>query len=275
MRFVNGPQALAAASILLSSAATAQPAPAQPAPAQPAPTPPPVAQPATIPPQPFPAPAGAIRGRIQVCPAARGDHHVLLQAGQRYAITATAPGFDPYLRLLQPGTEAVLAEDDDSGGGVMPRLVFAPAQTGEYVVRVTGVAAESTGDYALSVTPLPPLPGIVARPSRIERGQRQVFDGALGPQSPSEFGRRFHDYALQLSAGESAMIHVQGQNVDTALQIFPIAARAGRPIAEDDDGGGGRDPFIFFAPAQSGTYVVRVIGATDAALGPYRLRISR
>ncbi len=269
MRVVNGPKFLAAAAaMLLSSAASAQPPAAQPVPAQP-----PVVQP--VPPPTFPAPAGAIRGSIQVCAAARGDHRVQLQAGQRYAISATAPGFDPYLRVLQPGTEAVLAEDDDSGGGVTPRLVFAPAQTADYVVRVTGVAAESTGDYALSVTPLPPLPGIVARPSGVERGQRQLYDGALTAQSPSEFGRRFQDYELRLAAGESAMIHVQGREVDTALQIFPIAGRGGQPIAEDDDGGGGRDPFLFFAPPQGGTFVVRVIGATDAALGAYRLRISR
>ena len=45
--------------------------------------------------------------------------------------------------------------------------------------------------------------------------------------------------------------------------------------AGTDDGGGGANPFVYFAPAEPGTYVVRVIGADAQAQGTYRLRISR
>jgi hypothetical protein len=72
------------------------------------------------------------------------------------------------------------------------------------------------------------------------------------------------------------MIHVLGlSGLDTALQIFSLADRGNRPLAQDDDGGGGANPFVYFAPAQPGTYVVRVIGADAQAQGTYRLRISR
>jgi len=259
---------LAALAFAAPGAAAAQPPPPQPVTVQPVPIAP---QPAT--PQPFNP--GALRGRIFACPAARGEHLVRMDAGRRYAITASAANFDPYLRVLAATTETVLAEDDDSGGGVTPRVVFVPAQTGDYRVLVSGVTAESVGDYALNVTPLAPLGAPITRPSRVEAGQKQLFDAALGPQSSTEFGRRYQDYELRLGAGEAAMIHVQGQNVDTALQIFTLSGRGARPIAEDDDGGGGRNPFLFFAPAQPGTYVVRVIGVDEQAQGAYRLRISR
>jgi hypothetical protein len=247
--------------LLGTTPAAAQPAPAQPVPA-PVQTPPPFAP-------------NAIRGTIQICEAARGEHRVRLEGGLRYAISATSPDFDPYLRLLPAGTEQVVAEDDDSGGGVTPRVSFTPPTSGDYVVRVTGAMPGAAGNYALSVTPQGPLPALVARPSRTQGAQWQIFEGALTEQSPTELGRRFTDYDLSLRPGEAAMIHVQGANLDTQLQIFPAAARGGRPLAEDDDGGGGTNPFIFFAPDQGGRFVVRVIGVDDRARGAYRLRIAR
>jgi hypothetical protein len=45
-------------------------------------------------------------------------------------------------------------------------------------------------------------------------------------------------------------------------------------LREDDDGGGGLNPFVFFAPEEAGTYVVRVTGFDAGALGRYQLRIS-
>jgi len=230
---------------------------------------------AVPPPPPVPADPHAIRGSIQVCEAARGEHRMRLQAGQRYIVTATSETFDPQLRLLRPGSTQVIAQDDDSGGGVTPRLVFTPPRTGDYVIRVTSFAPATAGDYTLSVRPAAPLPPAITRPSRTEAGQWQVYDGQLSAASPTDSGRPFHDYELRLAPGQRAMIHVEGANLDTSLQIFPASDRGGRIVAEDDDGGGGNNPFLFFAPPQGGSFVVRVIGFDQTALGPYRLRIAR
>jgi hypothetical protein len=214
-----------------------------------------------------------IRGAIQVCDCARGEHRVRLEAGRRYGITATSSTFDPLLRLLPAGTEQVLAEDDDSGGGVTPRLAFTPPASGEYVVRISSAAPGGVGEYVLSVQPMAPMPAPVTRPARVERSRWQVFEGDLAAGS-DEFGRRFQDYELRLAAGQSAMIHVQGQpELDTLLQIFPAAERGNKPVAENDDGGGGGDPFLYFTPQQPGTFVVRVIGFDEKSVGTYRLRI--
>jgi len=234
-------------------------------------------QPVPATPAPLPsAPQGqnVIRGAIQVCDCARGEHRVQMQAGRRYAISATSGSFDPLLRVLRAGSEQVLAEDDDSGGGVSPRLAFTPPASGEYLIRVNSALPGGAGEYALRVEPMPPLPALMVRPTRTEQAQWQVFEANLA-SGGSEFGRRYHDYAVSLAAGQSAMIHVQGrQGLDTMVQVFPLAERGNRPLAENDDGGGGADPFLVFAPAQAGTYVVRVIGLDESSVGTYRMRIS-
>lgn len=246
---------------------------AAPAAAQPPATPPPAA---TTPPPPPPSDPNAIRGSIQICEAARGEHRVQLQAGQRYHITANSEAFDPYLRLLRPGSEEAIAEDDDSGGGLVPRISFVPPQSGEYLVRVSSFTPGGAGDYQLSVTPAAPLPALITRPTTTERGQWRVYEGELAASDAAEQGRRYDDYELRLAAGQTAMIHVQaGENMDTMLQVFSAADRGGRPVLENDDGGGGTNPFVFFAPEEAGTYVVRVVGFDEQTAGRYRLRISQ
>lgn len=222
-----------------------------------------------------PVDPNAIRGTIQVCEAARGEHRIQLEGGRRYTIAAASDAFDPYIRLLRPGSEEPIAEDDDSGGGLTARVMFAPPQSGEYVVRVSSFAPGGVGDYALSVTPASPLPALISRPTRTERGQWQVFQGDLAATDASEAGKRYDDYELRLAAGESAMLHVQADNMDTILQVFRASDRGNQPLSTDDDSGGGTNPFVFFAPEEAGTYVVRVIGFDEQTAGAYRLRIGR
>jgi hypothetical protein len=262
---------------LLLLALAAAPAAAQPTTTTPRPLP------NTLPPNPAsPAPAptlappaNTIRGAIVTCDCARGEHRVRLEGGRRYSLSVTSRTFDPKLQLLRVGVEQVLAEDDDSGGGVTPRLSFTPPATADYLLRVSSALPGGVGEYSLDVQPAAPLPPLVVRPARIERGESQIFDGNLAAGS-FENGRRYQDYELRLTAGQAAMIHVLGlSGLDTALQIFSLADRGNRPLAQDDDGGGGANPFVYFAPAQPGTYVVRVIGADAQAQGTYRLRISR
>jgi hypothetical protein len=142
-------------------------------------------------------------------------------------------------------------------------------------VRVSSFSPGGTGDYALSVTPSAPLPALITRATRTERGQWQVYQGDLAASDATENGRRYDDYELRLTAGQTAMIHVQADNMDTILQVFSAADRGNRPLIENDDGGGGTNPFVFFAPEEAGTYVVRVIGFDEQTAGAYRLRISR
>lgn len=217
----------------------------------------------------------AIHGIIQVCEAARGEHRVQLEGGRRYAIGATSEAFDTYIKLLRPGSEEAVAEDDDSGGGTNARLYFTPPQSGEYVVRVSSFQPGGTGDYDLSVAPAAPLPALVSRASRTERSQWQVFDGSLADNDAVEGGKKYDDYELTLTAGQTAMLQVQADNVDTLIQVFRADSRGGTPLAQDDDSGGGTNPFVLFAPTEAGSYVVRVTGYAEDTRGAYRLRVAK
>jgi len=217
----------------------------------------------------------AIVGTIAEPTSTKTEHRVQMQGGQRYVITAQSEAFDPMLRLLRPGTEAPLAEDDDSGGGTNPRIVYTPQATGEYVVQVSSFAPSGHGEYALSVTQQT-LPAVVMRPTRTERSEWQVFEGSLAASDSADASRKFDDYQVQLTAGQPTMIHVLGTGeLDTMVQVFTADGRGVTPLAEDDDSGGGVNPFVLFAPEEAGTYIIRVVGYDETSLGAYRLRVSR
>src|SRR5262249_24479516 len=75
-----------------------------------------------------------------------------LVAGRTYIIDMKAlPGsnFDPYLRL-ETATGQVLAEDDDSGGGLDARITFRATQTGNYNLIATSFSPQF-GPFTLTV----------------------------------------------------------------------------------------------------------------------------
>jgi hypothetical protein len=204
------------------------------------------------------------------------DHRVQMEAGRRYAIKVESEAFDPVVRLVRAGSTEVLAEDDDSGGGTTPLMIYTPTASGEYVVQIKSFAPGGSGDFALTVEPQAPLPALISRGARTERGNWQVFSGNLGEGGSVDRGRKYHDYELRMDAGQVAMLHVQGTgDIDTMLQVFTATDRGLTPLIENDDGGGGLNPFVLFAPEEAGTYVVRVIGFDEATAGAYRLRIGR
>lgn len=248
-------------------------------PAQTQPTTPIEAEEQSPPPTPVPNLPGATRyqGAIQVCEAARGEHRVQLEAGRRYTILASSDEFDTYLRLLRPGSDEPLAENDDGGGGLNSRLTFAPEQSGEYIVRVSSFSPGGVGNYNLQVAPASPQPALLSRPTRTERGQWRVYQGELAASDAQEDARHYDDYELRLAAGQSAMIHLQAtaEDLDPMLRVYSLNDRGGTALAENDDGGGGLNSFVFFAPEEAGTYVVRVTSFGEGGTGGYRLRISQ
>ena len=270
MRF----RTLLAATCLIAPALLAVPAAAQ-GQSTTAPTPPMEEQ---VPPTPVPVLPGATnyQGAIQVCEAARGEHRIQMEAGRRYTILASSDSFDTFLRVVRPGSDEALAENDDAGGGLNSRVSFTPPQSGEYLVRVSSFAPGGVGDYRLQVAPASPLPALVTRPSRTERAQWRVYQGDLAATDPTEDSRRYDDYELRLAAGQSAMIHLEGNgDLDPMLKVYSLADRGGTPLAENDDATGTTSSFIMFTPPAAGTYVVRVTSFGENAGGSYRLRVSQ
>lgn len=207
----------------------------------------------------------------------RYDDHVLrLEAGQRYRLSVNSEAFDPVARLLRPGQTEVLAENDDYGEGLNSRIAFTPAESGDYVLRVLGFAADARGAYTARAERLPPLPApIAAEPASTVAAAWGVWPGELSAADAERDGRHYDDYLIHLDAGQTRLIAVDADGMDTMIQILRPDAREGDAIDENDDGGAGFNPLLGFAPEESGDYIVRVIAFEADATGAYRLRISR
>lgn len=220
--------------------------------------------------------ATTYQGAIQVCEAARGEHRVRMEAGQRYTILASSPSFDTYLRLLRPGSEEAIAENDDGGGGLNSRLTYAPTESGDYIVRVSSFSPGSVGDYQLQVAPAAPMPALLTRPTRTERSQWRVFQGDLSATDATDDNRRYDDYELRLAAGQPAMIYLESTgDMDPLVKVYSLSGRGAEALAENDDAGGTTNSFVFFSPPEAGTYVVRVTSFGENVTGSYRLRVSQ
>ena len=190
------------------------------------------------------------------------DHPLRLEAGTRYRISVDSDAFDPVARLYRPGRDEPVAENDDSDG-LNPRISYLPAESGDYVLRVSAFAAEGRGAYTAGVAALAPLPPGTAVPwsaaGRIEDGDSAEDGGE---------GRRYDEHVLRLEAGRRYRISVDSDAFDSLARLY--APGTEEPVAENDDSGGTLNSRISYAPTESGDYVLRVSPLTAPARGAYR-----
>jgi hypothetical protein len=204
------------------------------------------------------------------------DHRIHLDAGRRYRLSVASEAFDPMARLLRAGQTEVIAENDDYGESLNSRISYTPAESGDYVLRVTGFAADARGAYTASVAQLPPLPPPVsAPPSATTMTAWGVWVGALAASDPDRDGRNYDDYLIHFDAGQTRLIAVDADALDTMIQILRPADREGAALDEDDDSGPGFNPLLGFTAEEAGDYLVRVTSFEADSAGAYRLRISR
>lgn len=219
------------------------------------------------------------------------DHAVTLNAGSRYRVRAQSEAFDTIVEVRRAGTAEPLAGNDDFEG-LNSQLNFTPDETGEYQIRVTTFSETGRGAYSASVEMLPPLPApSQARPSGRERVRWQYWDGELSESDGDLDGKRYDDYLVHFTAGQTHLIGAEavdggaapaaeseeegGSGFDLIVQVFRPGEREGSPIEMDDDAGPGFDPLLGFRVDQEGDYVVRVTTFQPGYTGRYRLRIGR
>jgi len=205
------------------------------------------------------------------------DHRIRLEAGQRYSLSVNSDAFDPLARLLRAGQTEPVAENDDHGDGLNSRIAYSPAESGDYVLRVTGFAADARGAYTAEVAQMPPLPAPVAEPTRIVpvTGSWALFQGDLAATDPERDDKHHDDYLIHVAPGQVRYIMLEGQGWDTLVQLLPAAEREGEPIEQDDDTGTGTNSLLAFAPEEAGDYIVRVTSFEQGITGPYRLWVSQ
>jgi hypothetical protein len=203
---------------------------------------------------------------------------VRLTAGQEIQLDLSSDDFDPKLELLTPAG-AKVAEDDDGGPGTSARIRYVVPRAGLYQVRVTSVGSGQVGTYILTTglrQELPPMPA----PILIDLGQ--AISGALSNTTPryETDGEETQAvrYGLRLEGGKAyriALNAANGSELDPKISIGRILADGSlESLAQDDDGGGGRNALLRFRPETSGTYVVEV-QKVGRANGLYRLVVEQ
>lgn len=207
------------------------------------------------------------------------DHRIRLEAGQRYRITLESEAFDTVARLLRPGQEEEpLAENDDYGEGLNSRITYSPAESGDYVLRVTGFAGDARGPYAAKVEQMPPLPAPIstAGTAVTTTGTWSLWEGALADTDPDRDGRHYVDYLVHFDAGQRRFISLEAVgDWDPMVEILAANAREGDTIDQDDDSGVDLNSLLAFQSAEAGDYIVRVTSFGEGTTGNYRLWVSQ
>lgn len=102
------------------------------------------------------------------------------------------------------------------------------------------------------------------------KNERQ-FPGQLDSKSPKDDDHPYQVRTMPLEAGKRYAFSAESEDFDPKMRLS-LADDNDEEIAKDDDSGDGTDAYIEFAPAQSGTYRVRVSSVGDSK-GDYVLKV--
>jgi len=201
-----------------------------------------------------------------------------LEAGRRYRISVGSSYFYPTITFHRPGDNEALVQADNyrDPGDRGPRVIYSPAETGDYELTITADpgSGEGEGNYAVLVETLPPL----RAPLRAEGGTAvqsgwAIYEGELTSEDPDRDG--YVDYALSMRAGETRLFLAEATQFGPQIWIARSEAPDGDPVA---GGGGGTDNFSLaltsFTAPRDDTYLIRVTTEAGGGTGHYRLRIS-
>jgi hypothetical protein len=176
-------------------------------------------------------------------------------------------GLDLLMKVYGPDGELV-AEDDDGGGALNPRLTVTSEAGGLYRVEMD-VLGEG-GPFTLLARESVFVPEVVTELAlsgdRVERSVAfPADDDALFAFS----GRRGEVYSITLVAEDGD----GDERSDPTLEVFQGSGTAGDSLFQDDDGGGELNARIVAELPESGVYTVKVSNLSSG--GRARLAIAR
>jgi len=182
------------------------------------------------------------------------------EAGSYVTVQVQSDLFDPYLELYGPGS-TLLAEDDDSGGGLNAALPDYPIETdGEYqvVVRSARQDRNESGVYEILLTTTQDVD---------TTGQLTSGDTIEGSLSQGQQ----HTWTFEAGQGSTVTIRTESTTIDTYLALYDSA---GELIAFNDDFQGTTNAVINnFAIPQDGEYRLVTRAYSDQEAGDYTLSI--
>jgi len=225
-------------------------------------------------------------GRIDA-PGDRDWFAVELEAGRTYQIdmrgTWTGGGLlpNPVLHGVHDADRVFIAgtANDDGGEGYDSRVEFTPEETGTYYVAAGG-AGSRTGTYTLSVTDVT-VADNTGPPDDYVAGTETTGAVKVGGLARGEIEATADRdwFVVTLEAGKEYRIDLKGlASGHGTLKnpcIYGIHDADGVLIAGtvNNDGGGGHNSRVVFAPEETGTYYVAA-GAWGSRTGTYTLSVT-
>lgn len=180
------------------------------------------------------------------------DYVLSLESGEAVTISLASDDFDTLIELSFEGQ--LVAEDDDSGEGTNSVLSFIAPSTGDYTVTVTSFGGDQSGAFTLSITRF--------AVQAIEVGSS--IEGEI--TEPIAFTAN-----LQEEQCITVQLAAPTQDFDPVLEVRDPE---GNLLAEDDDGGEGRNSYLAFCAPISGTYAIIASSYFGASAAPYLLDVS-
>jgi hypothetical protein len=188
-----------------------------------------------------------------------------IPSAQVLNIGMSSNAFDAYL-LVKDAAGAVLAADDDSGGGSNARITRTfPA--GTYLIEATTYLPASSGAYRIT---LEAAGGTIRR---IQLGE--TITGNLTAQAGRSVGCNgcYADlYEFSLTQTQTVVVNMNTRNATALDPYLQLLDSLGAVLATDDDSGGGVNARIVRTLA-AGTYRVEATTATRGQSGPYTIEI--
>ncbi|TGG94151.1 hypothetical protein E4656_08240 [Natronospirillum operosum] len=171
--------------------------------------------------------------------------------------------FDAYLTLVEAGTEAVVAENDDWGGSTDSRIL-AELDAGAYELWVTGFHSESSGRFTLRVEETS-----VSRPDPLS-GSGTVTGMLSEDRMPiGGFGVTGNPHTLSVDEPVVIDLSMHSYQVDPYLYVLDENDQL---VGEDDDSAGSLDARLVM-PLEPGEYTIWASSFYESDRGDYELVI--
>ena len=197
------------------------------------------------------------------------------RAGDRISIALNSTAFDSYLNLLNSSNQ-ITAFNDDVGSGVKNARIpqsgmFVIPVEGTYLVEATSFSADSTGNYALTLTRegSPPAPACAS----ITIGSSA--NGSLTPedgQSRNRPGSYADCYSFSGNAGDRISFSMTSSAFDSVLYLSNAAETL---LSSNDDGGSGTNAAGSFVLPATGAYVIEGTSFDPGSVGSYVFTLTR
>ncbi len=199
--------------------------------------------------------------------------------GQRLEITMRSEAFDSYLELRGPGSDEVLASDDDGlGEGLDSRLRFTVGSDGTYTLRARNLGGLEGGGYTLKLVdrgPAAPAP----RPTRIRLGDPitgDISEGDPEEEGADQWSAYLYDaYSFTAREGDRIAVTMDSEPFDPIVRVGRMNGDVFEELASNDDSpAGGLNSYLVFTVPADGEYIVRAAPLGGDQTGAYTVGIA-